>query len=89
MNISTALNIRSGRQLAAALADSSIHLVLLANDVQLSNEDWAGWATPVQRQTNLKISGRPAAPQTEWPVLDLNFVKGKVSYVFVSLSTTA
>ncbi|EFJ48233.1 hypothetical protein VOLCADRAFT_104907 [Volvox carteri f. nagariensis] len=69
--------VSTGRELAAALANPAIGFALLANDIHMSDSDWADIPNPVLRSSNITVSG-PRGPDTSWPVLDLGYVSGKV-----------
>ncbi len=67
--------VNSGPELAIALADPAKSFALLNTSISVSETDFS---TLIIRTSNFTISGRPG-PQTLWPVLELGFVKGKVS----------
>ncbi|KXZ43305.1 hypothetical protein GPECTOR_95g694 [Gonium pectorale] len=63
----------NGVELAAAWADASVDTALLPGDVLVQDEDWAGYALPVIRSTNLTILGTAG----RMPTLDFNYVEKK------------
>lgn len=75
--------VTTGAQFAAALADPSVRLLLLAGPVlQLHDADFAAPglpALPLPLARNVTVTGiAPADDPAAWPLLDLNYVKDKV-----------
>ncbi|PNH10502.1 hypothetical protein TSOC_002774 [Tetrabaena socialis] len=62
--------VSSGAELAAAIADERISLVLAGADLTLADSDWVGYPVPVPLRRNLTIRGS-AAPRASWPQLTL------------------
>ncbi|GIL51984.1 hypothetical protein Vafri_7948 [Volvox africanus] len=71
----TFVNVTTGQGLAEALANPSKSFARLKSNIQVVEADFPN--STIIRSTNFTISGTPG-PQTSWPVLDLNFVKGKI-----------
>ncbi|EFJ43391.1 hypothetical protein VOLCADRAFT_96407 [Volvox carteri f. nagariensis] len=67
--------VTTGQELADALANPLKTFAWLVSKVEVNESDFP--STVIARSTNLTISGTPG-PQTSWPLLELNFVKGKI-----------
>ncbi|GLI64515.1 hypothetical protein VaNZ11_007784 [Volvox africanus] len=74
----TVASIASGPQLLAALANSSIRVALLRNNVYVSPNDWGPYLVPIVRNNDFAISGMPGMAQTSWPVLDMANARNKI-----------
>ncbi|PNH10505.1 hypothetical protein TSOC_002771 [Tetrabaena socialis] len=72
--------VSSGAELAAAIADERISLVLVDANLTLADSDWVGYPVPVPLRRNLTIRGS-AAPRASWPLLILP-AKQKISCGF-------
>ncbi len=75
--------VTTGAQFAAALADPSVRLLLLARPMlQLHDADFSAPglpALPLPLTRNVTVTGlAPADDPAAWPLLDLNYVKDKV-----------
>ncbi|GLI58511.1 hypothetical protein VaNZ11_000247 [Volvox africanus] len=71
----SSVNVTTGQGLAEALANPLKSFARLKSNIQVVEADFPN--STIVRSTNFTISGT-SGPQTSWPVLDLNFVKGKI-----------
>ncbi|KAG2485388.1 hypothetical protein HYH03_015874 [Edaphochlamys debaryana] len=78
VSVSDTVVVYNSRELADALANDSVRVAQLANATfNMTDADWDNYTVPVNRTTNLTITGAPG-PSESWPVLGLGFVKGKI-----------
>ncbi|KXZ54421.1 hypothetical protein GPECTOR_5g75 [Gonium pectorale] len=70
------VEVRSGRELAAAVADVRVGTALILGNITIADTDWEELPNPVAVMRNLTIMG-PHEQREDWPVFDMGFVQGK------------
>ncbi len=61
----------------SALANDSVVSAVVLTSFSVTDSDFDAYPRAIERSTNLTIYGNATA-QTEWPVVGLGFVRGKV-----------
>lgn len=69
--------ITNGAGFISALANDSVLSAVVLSSFSVTDSDFDAYPKAIERSTNLTISGNATA-QTEWPVVGLGFVRGKV-----------
>lgn len=73
----TSMVCRSSFDIASAIYNQNIKLLYIMNSIVLEEADFASYVLPLHVLRDINISGSQADPEN-YPVLDLNFLRGKV-----------